>query len=381
MRRKRGQNEGSIYQRQDGRWVSVLNLGWKNGKRDRRYYYGTTRREVQEKLTAALRDRQQGLPVPAEGLRVGTFLDRWLSDIVAPARQPSTYQQYASVVRLYLTPSLGRHSLAKLGPEHVQAMMRAQLAAGLSPRTVQGIRGTLRTALTSAMKWGLVARNVATLVDPPPSAHVERQTLTPTEARRLLDAAKGDRFEALYSVALALGLRQGEALGLHWSDIDFDGRTLRVRSALYRQKGRGLVLKEPKTSASRRTINLPEATVVALRAHRARQLQDRLLAGAEWRNTDLVFTTLHGGPMDAGEIRERFYKLLGRAGLPHQRFHDLRHCCASLLLAQRVPTRVVMEILGHTQISTTMDLYSHVMPAARQEAADLMDRILGAADG
>ncbi len=375
---KRGQNEGSIHKRADGRWAAAISLGYKDGRRDRKYFYGRTRREVQEKLTAALRDQQRGLPIVAdERLTVGQFLARWLEDVVKPARQPGTYENYAKDVRLHLTPALGRHPLAKLGPEHVQAMMRAKLVAGLSPRTVQGIRGTLRTALNRAVKWNLVARNVATLVDPPRGARVERATLTPDQARQLLDAAKGDRLEALYTVAVALGLRQGEALGLQWADIDLDPRTLRVRRSLSRYDGK-LRFKEPKTAASRRVIDLPGATLAALRAHRVRQLEERLLAGAKWQEHDLVFPSRKGTPYEPSELREQWYKLLKRAELPHFRFHDLRHCCASLLLAQGVPARVVMEILGHTQISTTMDLYAHVMPAARREAADLMDRVLTA---
>ena len=375
---KRGQNEGTIHKRADGRWAAAISLGYANGRRDRKYFYGKTRREVQEKLTAALRDRQRGLPIIAdERLTVGQFLDRWLADVVKPARQPGTYQNYAKDVLLHLAPALGRHPLAKLGPEHVQAMMRAKLDAGLSPRTVQGIRGTLRTALNRAVKWNLVTRNVATLVDPPRGARVERATLTPDQARQLLDAAKGDRLEAFYTVAVALGLRQGEALGLKWEDVDLDARTLRVRRSLSRFDGK-LRFKEPKTAASRRAIDLPAATVAGLRAHRVRQLEERLLAGAKWQEHDLIFPSRKGTPYDPGELREQWYKLLKRAELPHFRFHDLRHCCASLLLAQGVPARVVMEILGHTQIGTTMNLYAHVMPAARREAADLMDGILAA---
>ncbi len=377
-RRTRGQNEGSIYQRQDGRWVAVLNLGWKNGKRDRKYLYGKTRAEVAEKLNARLRDRHQGLPISSERLTVAQFLDRLLEDVVKPKCQPSTYGSYAGHVRLHIVPALGRRPLAKLSPQDVQQMLQTKLAAGLSPRTVQSYRTTLRVALARAVKWGLIARNVAALVDPPRVERVERKAPSPEEVRRLLDAARGNRHEALYTVAVALGLRQGEALALRWQDIDFDNRTLRVRWALQRINGE-LRFKEPKTQASRRTIALPDATVAALRAHKVRQLEERLVAGTKWQDHDLVFPSRKGTPYDASELREQFYKLLSRAGLPHYRFHDLRHCCASLLLAQQVPPRVVMEILGHTQISTTMDLYSHVMPAARRNAADLMDRILAGA--
>ena len=372
---KRGQNEGSIHQRSDGRWVAVVSLGWKDGKRDRKYLYGATRREVAEKLKQTLHDQQQNLPIPSDRLTVAQFIDRWLADVVKPTRQATTHKQYADHVRLYIKPAIGRKVLSRLTPEDVQSMMRDRLDAGLSPRTVQDFRGTLRTALSRAVKWGLVTRNVATLVDAPRIEHVERKMLTPVEVRRFLDAAKGDRLEALYTVAVALGLRQGECLGLKWDDVDLDARSLMVRRSLARYDGK-LHLKEPKTASSRRRIDLPEVAVTALRAHKVRQLEERLLAGGKWHEQGLIFPSRKGTPYDASELREQFYKLLRRAELPHMRFHDLRHSCASLLLAQGVPARVIMEILGHTQIGTTMNLYSHVMPSLRREAADVMDRAL-----
>jgi integrase len=190
-----------------------------------------------------------------------------------------------------------------------------------------------------------------------------------------LAAAEGDRLEALYRVALALGLRLGEALGLKWEYVDLDAGTLRVRYALQRIDGT-LQLKEPKTEHSRRTLSLPASLVAALRAHRDRQAFERAAVGSEWRESGLVFTNTLGGPLEPSNVLKAFKRILVRAGLPEQRFHDLRHAAASLLLAQGVPVRVVMDILGHTQMATTMDLYSHVMPAAHKDAADLMERIL-----
>jgi integrase len=217
-------------------------------------------------------------------------------------------------------------------------------------------------------------------VDPPRVRRPEIHPLTPEQARTFLDAARGDRLEALYSVALAIGLRQGEALGLRWEHIDLDGGELRVRVALQRIAGK-LQLVEPKTRQSRRTIPLPQVAVNALRAHRVSQLEERLLAGDRWVDTGLVFCTPKGTPLDARNVTRRFQKLLKQTDLPHQRFHDLRHTCATLLLVQGVPPRVVMEILGHSQISLTMDTYTHVVPALKREAANRMDALLGTAEG
>jgi integrase len=200
--------------------------------------------------------------------------------------------------------------------------------------------------------------------------------LAPAEAKQLLAAAEDDRLGALYSVALALGLRQGEALGLSWEDIDFESRRLHVRHGLQRIAGE-LRLVEPKTRQSRRTIAMPGVVIDALQHHKARQTKERLLAGRRWSDTGLVFTSTIGTPIEVGNLRRSFWKLLDRAGLPRMRFHDLRHSCASLLLVQGVPARVVMETLGHSNISITMDTYTHVLPELQRQAADAMDRTLG----
>ncbi|MBI4852241.1 MAG: site-specific integrase [Acidobacteria bacterium] len=375
---KRGQNEGSIYKRADGRWASAISLGFQDGKPKRKTFYGATRKEVQEKLNVALRDFQQGLPVNLdERQTVSQFLDRWLTDCVKPSVRPKTYSSYSQLIRLYIKPKLGRIALTKLTPQHVQTMMNELMEKGLSPRTTLYTRTVLRKALGQALKWALVGRNVATLVDPPRYKRPEIVPLSPEQCRVFLKSIKGGRMEALYSVALALGLRIGEATGLRWQDIDFDKRTLRVNVALQRIEGK-LELTEPKTERSKRTLPLPETIVSSLQTHRIRQLEERLSAGKKWQDTGFVFTTLIGTPLDARNVLRWFKVAIKNAKLPDQRFHDLRHSCASLLLAQGVPARTVMEILGHSQISLTMNTYSHVMPEMTRDAADLMDSILTA---
>ena len=274
-----------------------------------------------------------------------------------------------------LVPALGRLPLQKLAPQHVQAFLNEKLASHLSPRTVQYLRAVLRRALGQAVKWGLVPRNVATLVDPP---HVSRpliEPLTPEEARVLLAAAKGDRLEALFTVAMAVGLRRGEALGLRWPDVDLERGELRVQRALQRIDGK-LELVEPKSAMSRRAIRLPQVVIEALRTHRVRQLEERLRGGSQWREQGFVFTTSVGTPLDHGTVIRRFHSILEKAGLRRQRFHDLRHCCATLLLVQGVHPRVVMEILGHSKVSVTLDTYSHVLPVLHGDAAERMDAVL-----
>jgi integrase len=372
---KRGQNEGSIFKRQDGRWVAVLNLGYKTGKRHRKHFYGETRREVQERLTAALRANQQGLPVAPEKQTVSQFLVRWLEKSVKPNVRPRTYEGYEGHVRLHIVPAIGRSRLAKLAAQDVEALMNDMRSHDYSERTIQYTLTVLRQALGRAHKWGLVSQNVATLVDRPKARRPEVQPFNPDQARTFLAAIKGDRLEALYTVALAVGLRKGEALGLHWDEVDLDAATLRVRKALQRVNG-SLQLVEPKSARSRRTISIPEIAVASIRLHRARQLQERLLAGSRWQERGLVFTSTIGTPFDPRNVNRHFSRALKRASLPHQRFHDLRHGCATLLLAQGVHPRIVMEIMGHSQISLTMDTYSHVIPEMQQQAASEMDNIL-----
>jgi integrase len=374
-KRKRGQGEGSIYKRKDGLWAGAVNLGYQAGKLKRKVYYGKTRSEVSEKLTAALREVQQGIPIVTERQTLREYLTRWLGDCVKPSVRPSTYVSYEQQVRVHIAPELGRIELTKLGPQHIQKYTNGRLESGLSAKTVKYHLSVLRMALGQALKWNLVARNVALLVDSPRLEKFEVQPISPEQARELLKAVQGDRLEALFTVALSLGLRRGEALGLRWSDIDFQARTLRVNHSLQRIQG-SLVLSEPKTKTSRRVLDLPESLIAKLREHRTRQLEEKLLIGSRWQETGLVFTSGIGTPVDPRHVKRRLDPLLKRAGLPHYRIHDLRHFCASLLLAQGVPLKVVSEILGHSQISITADLYTHVLPSMRKDAFVLMDSIL-----
>ena len=369
--RRRGNAEGSVYQRADGRWVAQV----KPVDGTRVYRYARTRAEAAAKLTLLLKAASDGLPMPPERQTVGAYLEEWLETTAKPGLRPASYVSYAGIVRGHLVPELGKVPLSRLTPQQVQAMMNRKLEAGLSPRRVDYLRGVLRRALNDALRWGLVARNVATLVRPPKRERFEIRPLDPAQARAFLEAVRGDRLEALYSVALAIGLRQGEALGLRWEDVDLEAGLLHVRKALQRIDEQWQFV-EPKSPRSRRTVHLPAVVVESLWAHRAAQREERLLAGAEWEDWGLVFTTPLGRPLDASNVTHAFQRHVARAGLPRQRFHDLRHACASLLLAQGVNPRVVMEVLGHSQITLTLDTYSHVIPALQVEAAARMDTLL-----
>jgi integrase len=233
----------------------------------------------------------------------------------------------------------------------------------------------LRRALGQAVRWGVLARNVAALVDPPKQTHHELSPLAPEECRLLLDHIRGEPLEALYVLALSTGLRQGELLGLKWVDVELESARLTVRRALGRTVD-GIGFVEPKTPGSRRSIGLPNIAASALKEHRRRQLEQRLLVGASWRDLDLVFCSQIGTPLDGSNLTHRFQRILAAAGLPRRRFHDLRHSAATLLLVQGVSPRVVQELLGHSSVTLTLGTYSHVVPALKREAADRMDDIL-----
>jgi integrase len=368
---KRGNSEGSIYKRADGRWTASVSVGY--GRR--KSYYGRTREEVARKLTLALKARQDGLPLVGEKQTVSQYLRQWL-EAARPTLRPESYRRYEDVCRLYVIPEVGKTPLARLSPAQLQRLYAGRLETGLSPTSVALLHGVIHKALKQAMRWGLVPRNVADLVTPPRRSTPEMRTLSPEEAQRLLEAASGQREEALIVLAVTCGLRLGELQALRWRDVDLDGARLRVTATYQGMDGDKLLLAEPKTAKSRREVHLSALAVAALRHHRKAQLEERLRVANLWEDHDLVFSTSTGRPLDGNNLRQRtFRRLLERAELPHLRFHDLRHTAATLLMAHGVPIKVASEMLGHADITTTLRTYSHVLPGMQQQAADAMDRL------
>jgi len=410
-RRTRGKNEGTIGRRRDGRWQARIEAGYRDGKRKRLAVYSTTRAEVAAKLAGLQVNRDNGLPVIIERQTVKQFVTVWLEGVLKSRAKPRAYESFCTIAKNHIYPSLGTIPLKKLTPQHVQALLdekakppknpapavgpfgheakpkaRKVRGHGLSPQTIVNVRTVLRSALAQALKWGLVARNVAALVDAPTIPRRQVTPLDPENARSLLDAARGTRFEAIYVVALNLGLRRGEVLGLRWSDVDLDKRELRVNQSIQRirtgsdEKGKKteLLAGATKTDGSRRTIALPDSVVRALRLRRAHQAEQRLAAGNRWVDQDLIFTNGVGRAVEPIVLHRDFKTLLEKAKLPTTlRLHDLRHSAASLLLAQGTSPRAIMELLGHSSIAVTMNIYAHVFPAMMREAADTMEGILG----
>jgi integrase len=379
MSKKRGNHEGSVYRAfKNGRWLyrAAMTIGHdRNGKPKRKTFTAPTRKEAQALLTEALHKHAHGLPVAPERQTVAAYLQRWLREFKESQVRYSTQQRYKQLVARHIEPAIGRVILSKLTGMDVQTLMNAALKSGLSPRSVQYIHTTLRQALEQATKLDLVERNVASLVDPPT---VPRHEITPFDQGQTLEflkAADGHRFQFLFLLALASGLRQGELLGLRWQDVDFQAGILHVRHGLQRQKGK-LVLIETKTEKSRRALPLAPIATDALKGQLAAQRRHQLAHGESWNADGFVFTSEKGTPLDATNVSHEFRKLVATTNLPQIRFHDLRHTCATLLLLQGVDMNTIKDILGHSQISLTMNTYAHVLPIMKRHAADRLNAAL-----
>jgi integrase len=374
----RGKGEGSIYRRYDGLWVGSVDLGLQGGRRRRKVAYGKTQKEVRDKLRALQRTLEAGtIPAPAN-LTVGRYLEDWLTRFLPGTVSPRTESIYRNAIDRYVTPTLGSVKLRQLSPAHVSEMLSTLESQGYAPETRRIARAVLRRAIRRAEQEGIVSRNVAAIADGVKIPRREGRTLTPEQAQAFLREVKGDRLEAAYVVALALGLRRGELLGISWDDVTLDRSMplVRIRRQLLRHGGRGVLLADLKTAGSRRTLHLSQPLVDLLRTHRVRQDAEQQEARV-WRNpANLVFTSTIGTPLDPEAFGRTVPRICKRAGLGHWSIHELRHSCASLLLAMGVPLEVVSETLGHASIRVTMDVYGHLLAPSRMHAAEAMRRAL-----
>ena len=372
---KNGNGEGGISRhKKSGLYMARYTVQTPTGPK-RKTLYGKTRREVDEKLTAAKADRDSGLLFDADSLMVARYLERWLADSVRDTVKATTYETYERLMRLHLIPALGRVKLKNLTPAHVRGLYREKLDSGLSPTSVQRVHALLHKALKQAVNDGLVARNVTQAVKAPRQQRKEIPTLNQEQARVFLEAAKGDRLEALYLLAIHTGLRQGELLGLKWGDVDLDRGTLQVRRILSAAKN-GPTFTTPKNNQGR-SVRLTAQAMQALRDHRKRQVEERLKHSGLWQDHCLVFTTLVGTPLNRHNVFSRSFKpLVQRAGLPNIPFHALRHSFATLMLAGGEHPKVVQEMMGHSGIRVTMDFYSHVLPDMQKDAVDRLGAML-----
>jgi len=372
--RKRNPNgAGTITKRKDGRYQAAVYVLQPDGTRARKFVYGKTWAECDAKRRELLDKAAQGIPVPTRSAKLAEWLPYWLENVVKPRRKLSTYDKYEAHVRLYLVPLLGAKRLESLGVADVRRFL-VQVEKKTTAATAKEAHRVLRTALAAACREELVTRNVASLVEPPRPSARELSPWTLDETLTFLAAARRDPLYAAFVLAITMGLRRGEIVGLRWSDVDLDKRVLYVRQQTQRRRGQ-LYDDDPK-GRRRRAVPLPAMCIAPLRWHRMRQAALRERMGDKWETSGHVFTTRTGRPVEPRNVYRSFTRVARKAGLRVIRLHDARHGCATLLTAAGVAPRVVMEILGHSQISITMDVYTHVVQDTQREAISHMDRLL-----
>ncbi|MFZ1888616.1 MAG: site-specific integrase [Candidatus Binataceae bacterium] len=388
-RRRRGNREGTIIQRKDGRWCAMMDLGWIDGKRRRKCWYGVTRAEVATKLSDEIAARNHGANTPRGRLTVGQYMTTWLESMrpiagsaVQADDQPGvrirTWQNYELIVRAHIVPALGQVQLSKLTRDAVKAFLNNRTRTGLSITTVRHIRGVLRQALESAVESSHIVINAA---DGRKLLKKGRRKpkinpLTAEQVQRMLAAAVGTRLEVFLRVAVRCGLRRGEVLGLQWSDINLAARTLTVERAIQRIKGQPLTAGPTKTEESRRVIPMPEDVAIALESHRVAQAELRLQTGAAWHDQGLVFPNTIGRPFEPRLIHTKFKQVLKKAELPGAtRVHDLRHTTITALLEQDAELFSVSRLAGHSTIATTADLYGHWTDRMKRRLAEKMNAV------
>jgi integrase len=386
MAKRRGRGEGSITQRADGRWQVRLDLGrGPDGKRRRKYAYAATQGEA-VKLMKRLGGRAvDGQLLTTSTPTVARYLDDWFTTN-ADTWRASTKRGYRSAIDLYLTPAFGQLRLEQLSPIIVQRWLNQHKDAHGARRRITLAHAALRSALSDAQRLQMVTINAAALVKVPKASTRAIVPLTIEQAAAFLKVASTHRLGAMFSVALASGLRLGEATGLRWDDVNLETGEIQIRQQLQRV-GKQLLLQELKTDKSRRTLMLPNVCIQALKAHRTKQREERLKAGADWVDTGLVFATYArrgaGRKVGAGlaprNVLRTLHMLLAAAEppIPPIRFHDLRHSAASLLIAAGVELVEVSMLLGHSELRVTADLYSHLQKQTAARAAQKMDAIFG----
>ena len=375
-RRRRVNGEGTVYKRGDGYWVGAYDVPTSSGARKRLVVYGKTQVVVRDKLGKAQQDVRSGIPVPDKVWKLGPYLEYWLENFVKRNRRPATYNLYEMIVRLYLVPGLGSRKLTSLTVPMVQEFLNRRLQKGDSVRKVQVMRTVLSAALTRAVREELVARNVARLVELP---QWQRGTIRPwsaSEARAFLAAAKPDPLYAAFVLLILYGLRRGEVLGLRWDDIDFDGGSIHIRQQLQRVRGE-LFLAPVKTHAGQRGLPLLDTAAQALKLQAERQAAYRIDMGSAWPETGLVFTTRTGRPVEPRNFVRSFRRICDDNKIRLIKVHHVRHTVGSLLKDLGVPARDAQTILGHTRISTTLEIYTDTDEQARRDALTRLQSLLG----
>ncbi|ONI50892.1 MULTISPECIES: tyrosine-type recombinase/integrase [unclassified Streptomyces] len=379
MAKRRPNGGGTVTRRKDGRYQGAAYVTNTDGHRVRKFVYGSTYDEAAEKLGKLQEQERNGVPVPSRTWSLGEWLAYWLEHIVKPNREHNTYVKYESKVRLYLVPHLGKKPLVRLTPAQLRSFMAELKRTEVPPAARFEVLRVLRNALNRAVREELLTRNVAELVDMPKVTKKEAKPWNAREAITFLRSARAHRLYAACVLVLVLGLRRSEVLGLRWQDIDFDQRQFTPLKQVQRVKGVGLVLKDLKTESSHAVLPLPEFCARALEERRKLQDLERRIVGDGWSQEpgqDLIFSSERGGLIDPVGFSRSFNALVKRAGVRRITVRLARHTCGTLLAFLKVHPKVAQAILRHSQISMTMDVYTHVVGDGEREAVTMLAELL-----
>ncbi len=366
MAKRRGNREGTLYQRKDGLWCAQVSL---NGRRLTKY--GKSQADCREWIKATLERIEGGLTFESTKITLEQFMRTWLGSKALSVR-PWTAQGYRGTAERDILPTLGKLRLQQIQPNHLKGLYARLSDEGKGARMIQLAHVVLHAALSQAVKEGILGRNPADAVERPRVERREVQILNEEQAQQFLIAAAGSPFETLFYLALATGMRKGELLGLKWSDLDAEKGVLLVQRQLQEISGR-FALQPPKTKAGRRKIQLGPETLKRLEAQRAKQAALQVANGNPWTEDSLMFTNSLGTFLDDSKVSKEFKKVLKKAGLPSIRFHDLRHTSISFLLEMGTPVNTVQQRSGHSKASVTTDIYGHPIGHSQEEAAEKIE--------
>ena len=367
---KRGNNEGTIYQLPSGNWRAQIYInGYRLGKTKK------SKREAQTWLRQTLEKTIQGYTGHGSNMLYKVFLEEWLS-AKKSAIKNNTWSLYEATIRNHIIPFLGREKISDITPEKIQLLYLQKEQAGTGIRTIRIIHTVLNNSLKKAVKLGIIHTNPTKATTPPTYECPEMEIYSEFEITQLLMAVKGTNIETLIYFAVTTGLRQSELLGLQWSDINWDRKTIFVKRQLMRKFKKPNYFVSPKTKSGKRTISLGENTIQKLQEHYRKQQIHKKKIGTKWQENDLIFPSAVGTPMSQRNLYKKFKAVIRQAGMRNIRFHDLRHTAASLMLNHGIPVLIVAKRLGHSKVSVTLDTYGHLLPGMEQETANFIDELI-----
>lgn len=372
---KRGQGEGTISKRPDGTWWARISVGYDaQGKRKRKAFYGKTRKEVQEKMTAALNELKQGTYIEPSKMTVAQWIDIWMKEYRLNFVRPKTYLLNEGYVRGHIKPDVGHYCLKDLRKEAVQGFVNGLIDKGLKAKTIGGIYSVLNMALNQALDNGLIGQNPADRVKLPKTNKEEARVLTMEEQEKLLNVAHNYRYGVMFEFLIYTGLRMGEVLALEWEDIDFEKGLISINKALTRGKivdGKykyALEVSETKTATSKRVVPMIPEVVELLKKHRQQQEMERASSEGLMVDNGIVFCTKQGTYAHANTIKEMIDSMALSAEVKKLHPHTLRHTFATRCLESGIDMRVVQDLLGHASMKMTSDIYTHVLPDKKMDS-------------